>query len=219
MRTTITFKYSQPSHTPSSFSLQNPLFLLLGIGIYIFFAPVVAVAEQVFSEIAGTASKYKENKTITRVFLQGSSSFIQITKQFHSFASTAEETGCCKAKVEQKCTELIMSLNFVHKSIANCKDHRKKNSNRQLVNCGIHHAGWGGVSDFGTTVSFIRYCFHNDFLTSPCLALPDVPTSKELNFIAPNVSWANSQLIAINNFHCTESLWALFHCWSSHLTN
>lgn len=165
MRTIVTFKYSQPSHTPSSFSLQNLLFFLLDV--VNFFCPCSHSRRTSASEISGTVSVYKENKTITGVFLQGSSSFIQITKQFHSFVSTAEEAGCFKEKVEQKCTQLIMSLDFVHKSIASCKDHWKKNTNRQLINCGIHYAGWGGVTVFGATESFIRYCFPNDFWHLP----------------------------------------------------
>lgn len=43
MSTISTFKYSQPK--PSSFSSQNPFFLLLGIAN--FFAPVIVEAEQV----------------------------------------------------------------------------------------------------------------------------------------------------------------------------
>lgn len=30
--------------------------------------------------------------------------------------------------------------------------------------------------------------------------------------------WANFELIAVNNFHCTESLWVPLHCWSNYLT-
>lgn len=77
MRTSIPFKCSQPSHTPSSFSLQNPLFLLQTLWG---FCPCSCSSRTSISEIAGTVSKYKENKTVPGVFLHGSSSFIQITR-------------------------------------------------------------------------------------------------------------------------------------------
>lgn len=96
MRTIITFKCFQPSHRPSSLSLQNLLFLLLDI--VIFFAPVVIVAEQVSERLLELYQSTRKIKQLQEYFLQGSSSFIQITKQFRSFASTAEATECRKQR-------------------------------------------------------------------------------------------------------------------------
>lgn len=163
MRTIITFKYSQPSHRPSSFSLQIPLFLLLGI--VIFFAPVVVVAEQVSERLLELYQSTRKIKQLQQYFYKGAvflyrsqNSSTVLLPQLRQLS--AANKGRAKMHWANHVTEFCTQI---HSQLQ-----RSLRKEHQQIASKLWNSPWGVRRRLSFELqSFIRYCFPNDFWHLP----------------------------------------------------